>query len=153
MSTKSNHPDAQREALEARANLLRARLANTIDVIGDRTRAMVDPRTQIKRNMKAIVVVGAVAGAVVMGSVLSAIVGARRRAKRLPQERVAAVSRWWKHPDRVASTNHGSILGSILRNVIVGAGSYFALQAVKQAGLRALPGASAERTRELEAQA
>jgi hypothetical protein len=127
------------EALEARANFLRSRLANTIDSIATRARDFASPRVQLARNVKKIAVAGAVMGAVLIGSVVLAIVRARGRRHRMPQERVQALARWWKHPERVASTRKQPIMFEIARNVIVGAISFLSIQYLKRAGSRALP--------------
>ncbi len=131
--------DQGREALEARANFLRSRLASTIDSLATRTREFASPRVQLARNVKKIAVAGAIVGVALIGGVVLAIVQARRRAHRMPQERVAALARWWKHPEMVASKRKQPMLLEIARNVIVGAMSFLAMQLVKRAGTQALP--------------
>jgi hypothetical protein len=137
--TTQNNSYTDREALEARANILRARLANTLDIITDRARDVVNPRVQIQRNLKAIVIGGAAVGVLLVGSIVGAVLSARRRRKHMAEQRIAAVSRWWKHPERVASHKEGPMLLQIGRNILVGATSFLAMQAIKRYGAKALP--------------
>jgi hypothetical protein len=128
-----------REALEARANILRARLANTLDIITERARDVVSPRAQIKRNLKSIVIGGTALGVLLAGSLVGAMLRARSRRRHMTEQRVAALSRWWKHPERVASHKEGPVLLQIGRNILVGATTFLAMQAIRRYGVKALP--------------
>lgn len=131
--------DANREALEARADFLLTRLGDTIDAIAQRGRKLVDPRAAIARVTRPLIITGAVLGTILVAGAIASIVTARRHARRIPQERVAALVRLWKHPDRIAVQHRPPMLLEIGRNILVGAATFFTMQFVRRAGSRALP--------------
>lgn len=139
----SSGTELSRGELEEHANIVRARLAETVQTIVKRGREFASPRIQLARNATKIAFVGAAIGVVLIGTVVGSIVASRRRAHRIPSERVAAIARWWRHPERVATQRKQPMLVEILRNAIVGGVSFVAVQMMKRASAKMLlPSAS-----------
>jgi capsule polysaccharide export protein KpsC/LpsZ len=112
--------DAHRDQVEQKANLLRERLLRTIDALDERRHTMLSVRGQAERHRAGLEVIGA--GLALLGGVGVALAVHRMRTRdeRLRRERLEAVARLWRHPDRIARKPRG-LLFQIARAVLVSA--------------------------------
>jgi hypothetical protein len=103
--------------LEHRADQTRARLLGTIDALDRRRRELLDLKLQIRRH--AGDVLAAFGGLLIGIGATAAVVLFRQRQheRRRRRERLQALVRLWKHPERIATGP--SPLGSALRLVLV----------------------------------
>jgi hypothetical protein len=109
--------DGSRNELELRADLMRARLIGTIDALDRRRRDFLDVKLQLRRHAGDVLIAfgGLLFGA---GSTAAVILYRHRRhEERLRRERMQALTRLWRHPDRIAV--RPSALGSAVRMVLV----------------------------------
>jgi len=106
-----------REYLEKEADLARAKLLGTIGELDRRRHELLDLRLQLRRHAGDILSIfgGLMIGASATATVL--VLRERRREQRLRKERVRAVARLWKHPERIAARR--SALGAALRMTLV----------------------------------
>ena len=122
----------ERERLEREANMARARLATTIDEIDRRAHEAVDVKLQLRRHAAPLAVA---AGIVVLPIVAAIGVGIYRlatRDARMRRERVRALKRGWRHPDRLARYKNPPLAVEMGRRILVGAVTYVAIQAIKR---------------------
>ena len=129
--TESHHEE--RERLEREANLVRARLATTLDVLDKRGHEMVDVKLQVKRHVLPIAVVGGTIVLAVVSGVGYAIyrIATRDERKRLERRRIPA--RVWNHPERVAQVQKPPVLAEIGRKLLVGTLTMLGMSLVKRA--------------------
>jgi hypothetical protein len=109
--------DANREHLEKKANLVRARLLGTIGELDRRRHELLDLRLQIRRHAGDLI---SIAGGLLVGASATAailVLRERRRESRVRKERLRAVVRLWEHPERIASKKNA--LASALRLALV----------------------------------
>jgi len=96
-----NETGRDREALERRANNIRAHLMKTIDRLDERRRELVHPGAIVQRNaLPAGLVGGAVALAWLSAWALSSVI--KRSHEGVRRERGRALLRLWEHPERLA---------------------------------------------------
>ena len=150
MST--THQD-ERERLEREANLVRAKLATTLDVLDTRGHELIhrgqeltDVKLQVKRH---IVPLAAIAGTVAVGFVSIvgwAIYRVATREERKRAERRRLPSRVWNHPERVAQVQKPPVLAEIGRKLLVSTATMVGMTLIRraiQAPLRARQPSSA----------
>jgi hypothetical protein len=109
--------EGSRNELEVRADLMRARLIRTIDALDRRRREFFDVKLQFRRHAGDVLVAF---GGVLFGAGSTAAVifyRHRRHEKRLRRERMRALTRLWRHPDRIAVRT--GALGHAARMVLV----------------------------------
>ena len=119
LPTRSAHSsDAPpRYELEQQANQMRARLLGTIGELDRRRHDLFNLGLQLRRHASDIL---SVTGGLVLGASATAailIYRHERHVKRLRDERLRAIARLWRHPERVAK--HGSAVGTAVRMVLV----------------------------------
>ncbi|HEX9296816.1 MAG TPA: hypothetical protein VF881_13320 [Polyangiaceae bacterium] len=115
-----------REELEHEADVARARLLGTIDALDRRRNEMLDWKLQVRRHAGTVAVAGGgvfAAIAVTTGVVLLRV---NRRNERLRRERWRALSRFWEHPERLA-TRRRTALGTATRTLMLTLSSLVAL--------------------------
>ena len=129
-----------RERLEAQANRVRARLAETLEALERRRHDLFDLGFQARRHVG--LTLGALAGLALAAGAAAAFASyrARTRGPRLRQERLRAVGRLWRHPDRVAS-ERAPVLPEIGRRLLITGVTYLLTQVVRRRVRRALPAA------------
>jgi hypothetical protein len=106
-----------REHLEREADLVRARLLGTIGELDRRRHELLDLKLQIRRHAGDLL---SIVGGLLMGIGSTAavlVLREHRRERRVRQERIRAVARLWRHPERIASKK--SALGAALRMALV----------------------------------
>lgn len=141
--------NGQRADFERRADELRDRLMHTIEALDRRRHALVDVRSRVRRHGPEALAGGlllAIAGGTV---VIALIKKARARNERPGGERVRALVRFWRHPERVAPRSKPSVSREIGRRILVGAASFVAMQLIRR-GVRltlALPARDAQARR------
>jgi hypothetical protein len=101
-----NHHDLEREALERRANALRADLLETVSAVDQRRHEALNVGLQLRRRWLALAVVGGSALGAIAATV---VVKHRMHKKHLPELRKKALKRMWEHPERVAKHDPPSI--------------------------------------------
>lgn len=108
--------------LEQRANLLRERLARTLDELERRRHDLTSVSAQARRHPEAMVAFGAAVLFTVGGGIALGVLRARTRPERLRRERIAAIRRLWRQPERLAQREPG-VLARIGRSILVAAGT------------------------------
>jgi hypothetical protein len=91
---------------ELAADRIRGDLLRTLDELDRRRHDVVDWRSQLRSNWSILASAAAVAGAIVAARLLVGRLAEERRSKNLWRERIAALRRFWAHPDRVAPVRH-----------------------------------------------
>ncbi|WP_438033591.1 hypothetical protein [Sorangium sp. So ce204] len=141
--------NGQRADFERRADELRDRLMHTIEALDRRRHALVDVRSKVRRHGPEVLAGGlvlAIAGGV---AAIALIKQARARSERPGGERLRALVRFWRHPERVAPRGKPSVSREIGRRILVGMASYAAMQLIRR-GVRltlALPEGDAQARR------
>lgn len=125
--------NGQRAAFEQRADELREKLLHTINALEQRRHTLLDVGYQVRRRAGGVVVFG-VATALVAGAVaVVAVARARSRGERVRRERVRALARFWRHPDRVAlGSSKPTVFREIGRKVLVGTIAFVAMQLIRR---------------------
>ena len=129
----SNTHQDERERLEREANLVRAKLATTLDVLDRRGHDMVDVKLQVKRH---VVPLAVVAGTVALGVVSVfgyAVFRLATRAERKRLERRRIPARVWNHPERVAQVQKRPILVEIGRKLLVSTATLLGMSLIRRA--------------------
>jgi len=114
----------KRERLEAEADVLRSRLATTLEALDQRWHDAFDVKLQATRHPLPTALVGAGTFLVVAGGTGLAVYRSKQRKRQLMSARLGAIARMWHHPERVARPQRGSFLKELARGVLVGLGSY-----------------------------
>ena len=135
MSDDELHDRPSREALEAQADEVRAKLATTLERL-DRKRHeiahLADVPAQIEEHVvpiaagAAIVLVGA--GALITWSIVRLVTAPERR----PKQRLDALRRAWFHPENVGRKRSGFV-GDLARKLATGIVTTLAMTALKRA--------------------
>jgi hypothetical protein len=109
--------DGSRRELEHEADLARARLLGTIGELDRRRHELLDLRLQIRRH--ASDVLAAVGGLLIgIGATAALLVYRERRHERhIREERLRAVVRLWRHPERIAARRNAT--ATVLRLALV----------------------------------
>lgn len=129
-------PDAHRDQVEQRANLLRERLLRTIDALDERRHTALSVRGQIERHRIGVELLGASVVLLAGIGVTLALRRARTRGERLRRARLQAITRSWRHPDRIARKERG-LLFHITRAVLVNAATAVAMSLARRGVQRA----------------
>ena len=127
---------SERERLEREANLVRARLATTIDVLDRRAHEAVDVQLQVRRHIVPVSIVAGTIGAAVLGGIgwgIYRIVTADSRRRR---ERIVAVQRTWRHPERIGRYKAAPLPVEIGRKLLVGVATSLGMMVLKRLLLR-----------------
>ena len=135
MSDDAHHDRPSREALEAQADEVRAKLATTLERL-DRKRHeiahLADVPAQIEEHVvpiaagAAIVLVGT--GALITWSIVRLVTAPARR----PRQRIDALRRAWLHPENVGR-GRSTFVGDLVRKLATGIVTAVAMQALKKA--------------------
>lgn len=118
--------------LEQRADLLRERLAHTLDELERRRHDLTSVRAQVRLHPEALVAAGAAVLLTVGGGIALGVLRARTRQERLRRERLAAVRRLWQQPERIARREPG-VLARIGRGILISAGTAAGLWLLRRA--------------------
>lgn len=100
-------PDAHRDEVERKANLLRERLLRTIDALDERRHAVLSVRGQVERHRTELELLGGGLALLAGVGVALAVHRVRTREERLRRERREAVARLWRHPNWAARKQRG----------------------------------------------
>jgi hypothetical protein len=95
---------------EANADRIRSDLLRTLNELDRRRHEVTDWRTQLRSNWPFVAAAAGVAGAVVAARLLIERLTERRREKNLRRERIAALRRFWEHPERLAPVRHSGLV-------------------------------------------
>lgn len=101
MSSTEQERDERKE-LERRADLIRSRLATTLEALDTRRHELLDPRYQFREHARGTIV--AAVGVVVslIGGLAAAYYHSRETARHPFRTRWRALVRAWQHPERLA---------------------------------------------------
>ncbi|MEO7096319.1 MAG: hypothetical protein ABI175_23875 [Polyangiales bacterium] len=144
----------ERERLEREANLVRAKLATTLDVLDERGhelvhrgQELVDVKLQVKRHLVPIAIVAGTAALALFSGIGYAIyrVATRDERRRLARRRLP--SRVWNHPERVAQVQKPPVLAEIGRKLLVSTATLVGMSLIKRALRAPRPVMTTERTR------
>lgn len=135
-----------RDRLEANANALRSRLARTLESLDRRRHDAFNVKVQAQRHPGFLAAVGGSMAAVALGSGLITYFVIKHRNENRLSERLHAVTRIWRHPDRVARNKPHSLPAEIARGVLVSLASFVVSQLAERALLKALPQLSSDPT-------
>jgi hypothetical protein len=129
----SNISHDERERLERQANLVRARLATTLDVLDKRGHEMVDVKLQVRRHVVPLAVVAGTAALVVASGVGWAVyrLVTRDERKRRARRRLPAVV--WNHPERIARVQKPPVLAELGRKLLVGTLTMLGMSLIRRA--------------------
>lgn len=134
---QSTQSDAEQEKLQAEAELLRARLAQTLESLGSRKQAVENVAHELTSSPIPMLIVGAGAAAAVVGA---GVMVARHRRKQLQpnlSERLHEAAEGFRHPDRASHGKERPLSAEIARAAVVSVSSLLVTQLVKY-GLRKL---------------
>jgi hypothetical protein len=126
----------ERQALEQRATTARNELARTLGTLDLRRHQLTDVRFQFRTHARQLLFLG---GAVVLalgGAVLFSVRARRHRGR----ERFRALTRWWKHPEKVAQEKpQPSVFAELGRKALVTVVTVVAGALARRSLARALP--------------
>jgi hypothetical protein len=123
-------PQADRDHLEAEANVARARLVRTLGALDRRRHELADVRLQVRRHAGGVMLAaGVVVGAVGLAVAID-VVRARRRAERRPRARLELLRRLWRRPEELAPAP--SFWGTLARRLALTALGALASQLAKR---------------------
>lgn len=122
----------ERERLERQANLARARLVTTIDALDRRAHEAVDVKLQLRRHRTALFVMAGVVLAPLVGAIAFSVYRSATNDRRRRKERVRALERSWRHPERVARYKNSPLAMEIGRKLLVGTITVVAMSIVKR---------------------
>ena len=129
----SNLHHDERERLEREANLVRARLATTLEVLDKRGHDLVDVKLQLRRHAVPIAIVAGTVVLAVASGLGYAIYRVATRTERIRRERRRLASRVWNHPERVAQTQKPPVLLEIGRKLLVGTVALLGMSLIRRA--------------------
>ncbi len=121
MSVTKHEPSA--DELRQQADVVRGRLADTLDALNRRRHQLIhellDWKGQLRKHAVPLAIAGTSTALILLGSGGAALYRSRRRHKLLPRERLRALVRAWKYPERVAQKDERSIPVEIGRHLVV----------------------------------
>lgn len=145
-AAEASEGDPDKEWLEKKAAMLRARLAETLESLYQRkesavraTRKVVETTREVrKRSLPAAV---ATAGALVLvaGGTGYLVHRSRSSWKQRLAARLNALTRLWKHPERVAAPKPRSMGSEVVRGAVVSIGAFLLTEIAKMGIARLLP--------------
>ena len=134
----STTEDKSLAKLEMEANRVRSRLLDTLERLDRKRHEITNVRLQVREHAPELAAVGGALALLLGGSVLLAVLGARRHERKLREERVRAIGRFWRHPEWLAQKKRSSLAGEIGRKVLVGMVTFAAIELAKRGVRRAL---------------
>ena len=130
--------DESPENLRQTASRARDRLARTLDALDRRRHDIFNIKGQLHKHAVPLVLVSAGTALVLAGSGAVALYRTHHRRERLLSERVQALVRFWRYPERVARQGERSIPAEIGRRVLMGLSTTvlleFGRQVIKKIG-------------------
>jgi hypothetical protein len=108
-----------RDELVREADLARARLLDTVEKLDQRRHEILDPRVQLRRQLRPLAVGGFVVVAMAAagsGLVVHRVATADRRRRR---ERRRLLREMWRHPERAMRGERRSLAESVVRSALV----------------------------------
>jgi len=130
----------ERERLEREADLARAKLITTLDVLDQRGhelvhkgKEMADVKLQVRRHIVPIVIVAGIAALAVVSGIGVAIHRYATREERKRRERRRLPSRVWEHPERVAQVQRPPVLTEIGRKLFVSTATMLGMSLIRRA--------------------
>ncbi|WP_437796316.1 hypothetical protein [Sorangium sp. So ce693] len=141
--------NGQRADFERRADELRDRLMHTIEALDRRRHVLVDVRSRVRRYGPEVLAGGLLLAIAGGAAAIALIKEVRARNERPGGERLRALVRFWRHPERVAPRGKPSVSREIGRRILVGMASFVAMQLIRR-GVRltlALPDRDAQARR------
>lgn len=145
-AAEASEEDPDKEWLEKKAAMLRARLAETLESLYQRkesavraTKKVVETTKEVrKRSLPAAV---ATAGALVLAAGGAGYLVHRSRSswKHRLAERLNALTRLWKHPERVAQPKPRTMGSEIVRGAVVSIGAFLLTEIAKLGIARLMP--------------
>jgi hypothetical protein len=110
--------DEERAGIERRADITRFKLMRTLQALDRKRHEVLDVGHQMKKHIAAVVVVSLSVAFSLGGVVAVLAVRTAERSARRRRERWAAISRAFRHPDRVARAKGALVPSAIGKNVI-----------------------------------
>jgi hypothetical protein len=126
-------------ALERRADELRDRLVHTIDMIEKRAHEVTNVRLQLGRHAGLVRTLSSVGIALFASGVAYEIYRFRTRHQRHRRQRLRALARIWRHPDRIAAAEERGFFPELFRRVALGSITFFAIEMAKRSMRHAVP--------------
>lgn len=133
-----------RDRLEANANALRSRLARTLESLDRRRHDAFNVTIQAKRHPGFLAAVGGAMVAATAGSGLITYLVIRHRKSQRFTERLHAITRSWRHPERVARDKPRSLPAELARGVLISLASFVVSQIAERALMKLLPQLSSD---------
>lgn len=135
---QSTEPDPEQERLQVEADLLRARLASTLESLGQRKQAATQVTQELTHSPLPLALAGAGALVAVAGGGWLLVHHARKRMQPPPLgERLHAAAEVFQHPERAPQAKQRPLAAEIGRALVVSLSSYLLTQLAKQ-GLKKL---------------
>lgn len=130
---------ADRDHLEAEANVARARLARTLEALDRRRHDLVDVRLQLHAHARGVAIAAALGVAGLSVAVAFAVRRARRLSESRPRARWALLRRMWRRPEQLARPPRAPFFTELARRVALGALTALATGLVRHALARSAP--------------
>lgn len=128
---QSTESDTEQQKLQAEADLLRARLSQTLESLGSRKQAVENVAHELKHSPIPLVIAGAGAAAVVVGA---GFMVAHHRRKQLPpplSERLHEAAEGFRNPQHASHARERPLSAEIARAAVVSVSSFLLTQLVK----------------------
>ena len=122
----------EREELERKAERARARLLSTIDALEQRGHDALDVKHQVEAHIVPVASFGIVVLSFAGGAIALSVYRASDARRHRGRERVRALARLWRHPERALRVAPRSILAEIGRKVVLAALSVVAVTLTKR---------------------
>jgi hypothetical protein len=91
---------------EQEADRIRSELLRTLNELDRRRHEATDWQSQLRSNWGLLAAAAGVVGAIIAARLLLGRFSEKRRARNLRHERIAALRRFWEHPERLAPVRH-----------------------------------------------
>lgn len=127
-----NTNETEREALEREANLVRARLANTLDALDSRRHQLMDVKLQVRRFARPLMLIGSGLGTLLLGGVAFAIYRSTTSDARRRRQRKEMLPRMWRHPERVGAMQKPSLLAAVGRKLLTSALTMIGMEVLRR---------------------
>jgi hypothetical protein len=137
--TRATTPEEDREDLERRADAVRDRLVRAVGALGRKRDGLRDVRLQVRRHLALAALVGGALAVGLGGAVAAVVLRASNASARRRRERWRALTRSFRHPERVARGGTESIGASVVKRVLGGVLTAIGVQLARHAMEGLLP--------------
>ena len=123
-----------RDGLEREANLVRSRLATTLEALDHRRHDLMDVKVQLKKYARPLMIAGGSVVLLLAAGVGFGIYRFATRADRRRQQRIKMLPRAWAHPERIGTVrNKPPIVVEVGRKLLVGALTLIGMAVMRRA--------------------